>query len=35
VARDAQWLAFSVRNLKQLLSEVIASPRTPADSPQS
>jgi sugar phosphate isomerase/epimerase len=32
VARDAQWLAASVRNLKQLLSEVIASPLPPADA---
>ena len=29
VARDAQWLAASVCNLKQLLSEVIASPLRP------
>lgn len=35
VARDALWLAASVRNLKQLLSEVIASPLLPADSRQS
>lgn len=35
VARDAQWLASSVRNLKQLLFEVIASSPPPDDCPQS
>jgi hypothetical protein len=35
VARDAQWLASSVRNLKQLLSEAAASTSSPGDSPQS
>jgi sugar phosphate isomerase/epimerase len=34
VARDAQWLSASMRNLKQLLSDVIASPLPPTDSTQ-